>query len=585
MTTTRPVPSRPVLLYDTTLRDGMQREGLSVSVDEKVRIAVRVADLGVHIIEGGFPGSNPKDEEFFRKLEGQALGGTLVAAFGMTRAKGVKAEKDANLRSLAECWAPVSCIVGKTWDLHVQKVLRVDRAENLRMIYESVAFLREQGKVVHYDAEHFFDAYLAHPDYALQCLVAAAEAGAEAVTLCDTNGAVLPMLVGEVVERVVSELGDSCRVAIHAHNDGGCAVANSLVAVAKGADVVQGTINGYGERCGNADLCAVIPDLKLKMGVDCISDADLAKLTDTAHFVAELCNVSPDPHQPYVGMDAFAHKGGLHISAVERDPSTFQHIEPALVGNRPHVLVSELSGKATIKQRVKQLGYPVDGDSDVSDRVLTRLKEKEHAGYHYEAADASFELLVRAEMGLEAELFHLEAFRIIVEKREDGSTLSEATVKVHVGGDRFIETAEGNGPVNALDRALRMGIERRFPNIHDIHLVNYRVRILDEDRGTAATTRVIIDSSDGRDCWGSVGVGENVVEASWEALVDSLSYGLLLAAGAFDGDDGITRSPSVCRPSAQGEEPGRPPGTCGLYGRIEPEGMEPEPSGPERSDT
>ncbi len=526
---------RPLLLYDTTLRDGMQREGLSVSVDEKVRIAVRIADLGVHIIEGGFPGSNPKDEEFFRKLEGQPLGKTAVAAFGMTRARGKAADNDESLRVLAESWAPVACVVGKTWDLHIQKVLRVHRDENLRMIAESVAFLTRQGKRVHYDAEHFFDAYAAHPDYALACLRAAAEAGAEAVALCDTNGATLPMAVGEVVEHVTSLLGDTCRVAIHAHNDTGCAVANSVVAVARGADVVQGTINGYGERCGNADLCAIIPNLKLKMGVDCISDADLAKLTDTARFVAELCNVSPDPHQPFVGVDAFAHKGGMHVSAVERDRSTFEHIDPALVGNHPHVLVSELSGKATIRQRVRQLGYPVD-DRDVADRVLARLKEKEHEGYHYEAADASFELLVRAEMGLEAELFRLEAFRIIIEQREDGSTLSEATVKVHVGGERFIETAEGNGPVNALDKALRMGIERRFPNVHDIHLVNYRVRILDEDRGTAATTRVIIDSSDGRDCWGSVGVGENIVEASWEALVDSISYGLLLAAGAFEGE-------------------------------------------------
>jgi 2-isopropylmalate synthase len=527
--------ARPFLLYDTTLRDGMQREGLSVSVDEKVRIAARLADLGIHIIEGGFPGSNPKDEEFFRKLQGQPLGDTRVAAFGTTRAKGSTADKDAGLRSLAECWAPVTCLVGKTWDLHVEKVLRVDRAENLRMISESVSFLRKQGKEVHYDAEHFFDAYAAHPDYALECLQAAAQAGAEAVALCDTNGAWLPMQVADVVERVVSNVGTMCRVAIHAHNDGGCAVANSLVAVARGADVVQGTINGYGERCGNADLCAIIPNLKLKMGIDCLSDEDLVKLTETAHFVAELCNVSPDPHQPYVGLDAFAHKGGLHISAVARDPSTFQHVDPSLVGNRPHVLVSELSGRATIRQRVKQLGYHVDDDKDVADRVLRRLKEKEAAGYHYEAADASFELLVRSEMGLEAELFHLEAFRIIIEQREDGSALAEATVKVHVGGDRFIETAEGNGPVNALDKALRMGIERRFPHVQDIHLVNYRVRILDEDRGTAATTRVIIDSSDGRDSWGSVGVGENIVEASWEALVDSISYGLLLAAGAFGG--------------------------------------------------
>jgi 2-isopropylmalate synthase len=316
-------------------------------------------------------------------------------------------------------------------------------------------------------------------------------------------------------------------VGMHAHNDAGCAVANSLVAVAEGADVVQGTINGYGERCGNADLCAIIPGLRLKMGVDCVPAGDLAKLTDTARFVAELCNVSPDPHQPYVGHNAFAHKGGMHIAAVERDPATFEHIDPALVGNVPHVLVSELSGRATIRQRIRELGYPVEEERELADRLLKRIKDKEYAGYHYEAADASFDLLLRAELGLKVELFHLETFRIIVEKREDGETISEATVKVHVGGDRYVETAEGNGPVNALDKALRMAIERKFPEVHDIRLINYSVRILDENTGTAAKTRVLIDSSDGHDNWGSVGVGVNVVEASWEALVDSISYGLL----------------------------------------------------------
>lgn len=519
--------AHPILLYDTTLRDGMQREGMSVSVDEKVRIAARIADLGVHVIEGGFPGSNPKDEEFFRKLEKEPLRGAVVAAFGTTRGAGVRADADAKLRVLADCWAPVAALVGKTWDLHLEKVLRVDREENLRMIAESVAFLQGQGKRVFYDAEHFFDAYAAHPDYALACLRAAAEAGAEAVCLCDTNGAALPMQVAGVVERVVSELGGTCLVGIHTHDDAGCAVANSLIAVDRGAGSVQGTINGYGERCGNADLCAIIPALKLKMGRDCISDRDLAKLTDTAHFVAELCNISPDPHRPYVGHNAFAHKGGLHVSAVERDPSTFEHIDPALVGNSPHVLVSELSGRAAINQRVRELGYPLQEENELAGRVLERVKAQEHAGYHYEAADASFELLLRTEMGLTVELFHLETFRIIVEKREDGETVSEATVKVHVGGDRFIETAEGNGPVNALDKALRLAIERKFPAVHDIRLVNYSVRILDEDKGTAAKTRVLIDSSDGRYSWGSVGVSVNVVEASWQALVDSISYGLL----------------------------------------------------------
>ncbi len=524
-------PARPLLLYDTTLRDGMQREGMSVSVDEKVRIAVRVADLGIRIIEGGFPGSNPKDEEFFGKLQREPLGAAEVAAFGMTRGRGLRADKDPQLRVLADCWAPITALVGKTWDLHVQKVLQVDRDENLRMIAESVEFLRRQGKRVFYDAEHFFDAFEAHADYALACLRVAAEAGAESVCLCDTNGAALPNQVADTVARVVAALDGACGVGIHAHNDAGCAVANSLVAVERGADVVQGTINGYGERCGNADLCSIIPGLKLKMGVDCVSEEDLAKLTDIARFVAELCNIAPDPHQPYVGNNAFAHKGGMHIAAVERDPSTFQHIDPALVGNSPRVLVSELSGRATIKQRVTQLGYPMGEEKDLAERLLRRVKEKEHVGYHYEAADASFELLLRAELGLRVELFHLESFRIIVEKREDGRTVSEATIKVHVNGDRYVETAEGNGPVNALDKALRMAVERKFPEVHDIRLVNYSVRILDEDRGTAATTRVLIDSSDGLHSWGSVGVGENVVEASWEALVDSISYGLLHRMG------------------------------------------------------
>jgi len=304
-------------------------------------------------------------------------------------------------------------------------------------------------------------------------------------------------------------------------------VANSLVAVSGGADLVQGTINGYGERCGNADLCSIIPGLNLKMGANAVSGRDLAKLTDAARFVAELCNISPDAHQPYVGRNAFAHKGGMHVAAVERDPTTFEHVDPALVGNEPHVLVSELSGRATIAQRAKDLGYSLPEKTELAERVVNRVKEREFAGYHYEAADASFELLLRAELGLKVELFHLETFRIIVEKREDGETVSEATIKVHVGDERFVETAEGNGPVNALDKALRRAIERRFPEVHDIRLINYSVRILDEDKGTAAKTRVLIDSSDGRDNWGSVGVGVNVVEASWQALVDSISYGLL----------------------------------------------------------
>jgi 2-isopropylmalate synthase len=520
-------PVSDILLYDTTLRDGMQREGLSVSVEEKVRIALRIADLGVHVIEGGFAGSNPKDDDFFRRMENEDLGGTLLAAFGMTRSRDTSPSDDPNLAALAALWTPVVAVVGKTWDLHIKKVLRVDRDENLRMIADSVAFLRERGKRVFYDAEHFFDAFAAHPDYALACLRVAAEAGAELVCLCDTNGAALPGQIRTVVDRVVTELGGACRVGIHTHNDAGCAVANALVAVEAGADSVQGTINGYGERCGNADLCSIIPALKLKMGHDCVSDGDLAKLTEISRFVSELCNVSPDSHQPYVGQNAFAHKGGMHIAAVMRDPHTFEHIDPALVGNSPHVLVSELSGRATIDHRAKQLGLADAEAKELAKRVLKRVKEREHAGYHYEAADASFQLLLRCEMGANLEFFRLESFRVIVEKREEGDTISEATVKVHVGGDRFIETAEGNGPVNALDKALRQAIVRRFPLVNDIRLVNYSVRILDENKGTAAKTRVLIDSSDGLASWGSVGVDVNVVEASWQALVDSINYGLL----------------------------------------------------------
>ena len=404
------------------------------------------------------------------------------------------------------------------------------------MIEESVAFLRSQGKEVIYDAEHFFDAYAEDAAYALKCILTAAAAGASTVVLCDTNGACLPVELGKAVAQVVSFLAGAgpaaARVGIHCHNDSGCAVANTLIAVEEGATHVQGTINGYGERCGNADLCSVIPALKLKMKVNCISDEELARLTDTSRFVAELCNVSPDPHQPYVGRNAFAHKGGLHVAAVQEDHSTFEHVRPELVGNTPHILVSELAGKGTIRQRARELGYSLDDQRMLEERILRHLKRMEHHGYQYEAADASFELLMRDELGLRRQFFALESFRIIVDKREDGAVVTEATIKVRINGDRIISTAEGNGPVNALDKALRQAIEQKYPRLTDIHLVNYSVRILDGDRGTAAVTRVLLDSSDGEESWGSVGVSENVVEASWQALVDSINYGLLRREGA-----------------------------------------------------
>jgi 2-isopropylmalate synthase len=516
---------RLVQLYDTTLRDGMQQEGMSVSVDEKVRIALRLDELGVHAIEGGFPSSNPKEAEFFRRMAGERLRHAELVAFGMTRRKGVAAEADDHLRVLAEAFTPTVTIVGKTWGLHLSKVLRVSRDENLRMIDDSVRFLVEQGKRVIYDAEHFFDAYHDDPAYALQCVAVAAEAGAAVVCLCDTNGATLPPFLQATVAEVVGVL--PALVGVHVHNDSGCAVANSLVAVAAGAGQVQGTINGYGERCGNADLTSIIPALVLKMGLPVVSDEQLARLSETAHFVADIVNLAIDPHAPYVGRAAFAHKGGLHVAAVQQAPQTFEHIDPERVGNEQRVLVSELSGKGAVLRKAHELGLVLEGDDERVAVILKRLKDREHRGYHYEAADASFDLLLREELAPHEPLFRLESFRVIVEKREDGKAVVEATIKVHVGGERIISTAEGNGPVNALDTALRQAIVSKYPHLADIELVNYKVRILDENKGTGAVTRVLLDASDGEESWGSIGVSENVVEASWQALVDSIEFGMV----------------------------------------------------------
>lgn len=517
---------RVVQLYDTTLRDGMQQEGMSVSVDEKVRIALRLDELGLDYIEGGFPASNPKEIEFFRRMRDERLTTAELVAFGMTRRKGAPAEADDNLRVLAEIFTPTVAIVGKTWGLHLRKVLRVSRDENLRMIDESVRFLVSQGKRVVFDAEHFFDAWRDDAPYALRCVTAAVEAGAAVICLCDTNGASLPPQVADVVREVTAAL-PAVVVGVHIHNDSDCAVANSLVAVEAGARQVQGTINGYGERCGNANLCSIIPALKLKMGHDVISGEQLARLTETAHFIADVANVAVYAHAPYVGRSAFAHKGGLHVAAVAETPQTFEHVDPPSVGNRQRAVVSELSGKGAVVRKANELGLQLDGDDARLGPLLRRLKEREHAGYHYEAADASFDLLLREELAPREPLFHLESFRVIVEKREDGKAVVEATIKVHVGDERLISTAEGNGPVNALDAALRQAIMSKYPRLADIGLVNYKVRILDETNGTGAVTRVLLDASDGEESWGSIGVSENIIEASWQALVDSIEFGLL----------------------------------------------------------
>jgi 2-isopropylmalate synthase len=511
-----------VKLYDTTLRDGMQGEGMSVSASEQARIATALDALGVQMIEAGFPSSNPKEIELFDRLAELELRQATICAFGPTRKRGTTAAEDEALRTLVGCFAPVITLVGKTWALHLEKVTKVSREENLSMIAESVGYCRAEGKRVVYDAEHFFDAHREDPGYALACLEAAVEAGAENVTLCDTNGYSLPDEIGAATAAVLAGLGGRAEVGIHTHDDAGCGVANSLAAVREGARMVQGTVNGYGERCGNANLISVLPALQLKMGYDVVSAEQLATLTPTSHFIDEVCNVTPNPDAPYVGRNAFAHKGGMHVAGVEADARTFEHVDPAAVGNSRNVLPSELSGKATIRSQAARMGLEID--EPAAARAIEALKRREHRGYHYEAAPASFELLLRREAGSYRPLFRLESFRVITEKRAGGEIETEATIKVEVDGRRYVRTAEGNGPVNALDRALRGAIVDRYPHLAEIELSNYKVRILDEAHGTGAVTRVLLDSTDGSREWGTIGVSENIIEASWEALVDSLEY-------------------------------------------------------------
>jgi 2-isopropylmalate synthase len=513
--------SRQIQLYDTTLRDGMGQEGLSLSADEKLRVAHALDELGVHFVEAGFPSSNPKEEALFELLEAERFEHAQICAFGMTRRRDLAADQDPSLVLLAGCFAPVCTLVGKTWKLHLDKVIHTEPGENLQLITDSVSFLASQGKRVIYDAEHFFDAYREDPEYALRCLTVAAEAGAENVTLCDTNGSSLPGQVAEATAAAVARIGSE-RVGIHTHNDAECAVANSIASVEQGASLVQGTMNGLGERCGNANLVSILPSLQLKLGYDCVSAEQLASLTRAAHLVDEICNLTPDPDQAYVGRNAFAHKAGMHVAGVRSDARTFEHVAPEIVGNRREMLVSELSGKGAVQERAEEAGIPLDAGGAV--RAVERLKALEHRGYHFEAADASFDLLLRKEAGDYEPLFRLESFRVITEKREDGKVQTEATIKIWAGGERLVRTAEGNGPVNALDRALRDAIADSYPRLRDIDLVNYKVRIIDEHKGTGAVTRVLIDASDGDETWGTIGVSENIIEASWEALVDSLEY-------------------------------------------------------------
>ena len=514
-------------LYDATLRDGMGGGGMSLTVAEKLRVVHALDALGVHLIEAGFPASNPKERELFALLADESLRDAQIAAFGMTRRRDIAAERDEGLRVLADCFAPVCTLVGKSSTLHVEKVVRASREENLAMIADSVAFLVGEGKRVIFDAEHFFDGYQLDPKYAIETLRAAMLAGAERVVLCDTNGGSLPNQVRLIVSHVRRSLAE-VSMGIHVHDDSGCGVANTLVAVEAGATQVQGTINGIGERTGNANLVTIVADLQLKMGYDVLEPERLARLTETAHLLDELLNRTPDPAQPYVGKHAFAHKAGLHAAGVSADAATFEHVAPESVGNASDVIVSELSGRATLAEKAAELG--IELDKQAAARALERLKQLEHEGFQFEAADGSFELLLRREAGLHEPLLRLDSWRVTVEKRKDGRVETEATIKVFAppGPEekRYVASAAGNGPVNALDKALRTAIGELYPHLREIELVNFKVRILDEAKGTDAVTRVLIDASDGERVWGAIGVSENIIAASWDALVDSLEVGV-----------------------------------------------------------
>jgi 2-isopropylmalate synthase len=516
-------------VYDTTLRDGAQQEGLTLSVEDKLAISRHLDYLGVGYIEGGWPGANPKDTQFFRRArEELLLANATLAAFGATRRAGVPAADDPLVGALRDSGASVVTLVAKSHDRHVELALRTTLQENLAMVRDTVAHLRSEGQRVFLDAEHFFDGYRDNRDYALEVVRAAVEAGADLVALCDTNGGMLPAQLGDVVHDVISSTG--ARIGIHCHNDTGCAVANTLAAVDAGATHVQGTVNGYGERTGNADLVSVVANLELKLRSHVLPVGRLREATRIAHAVAEVTNVPPATRQPYVGTSAFAHKAGLHASAIKVDPNLYQHTDPVEVGNDMRLLVSEMAGRASIELKGRELGFDLSQENKLVARVTKRVKEMESAGYTFEAADASFELLLLEEVeGARPSYFDVESWRVITESNPGTEAVSEATVKLFAGGERILVTGEGNGPVNALDSALRSAIGQVFPEVAKLELVDYKVRILDQGHGTDAVIRVLIETSDGHTSWITVGVGHNIVEASWEALRDAVTYGLRLA--------------------------------------------------------
>lgn len=526
-----------IRIYDTTLRDGAQREGISLSVEDKLTIAHQLDKLGIAFIEGGWPGANPKDEQFFRKLQDSPLTQAEVVAFCSTRRPGTTAADDPIFQPILAAETRWVTLFGKSWDFHVTSGLKTSLAENLAMITDSIAYLRQQGRHVIYDAEHWFDGYKHNPEYALETIQVAISAGAEWIVLCDTNGGTLPHDISVSVQAVrnrVDLTDPSVQIGIHTHNDSGTAVANALVAVQQGARMVQGTINGYGERCGNANLCTLIPNLQLKLGYACVQPEQLAELMPSSRLISELVNLAPDDHAPFVGLSAFAHKGGIHVSAVQRDPHTYEHIEPYTVGNQRRIVISEQSGLSNILEKANHCGITLDKQNPVSRQLLEQLKQLENEGYQFEAAEASFELLLRQALEQRPSLFELHGFDVhcycgSLEDRQQGgfNSTALATVKVIVGFQEFLTAAEGNGPVSALDAALRKALVDVYPTIAKFQLTDYKVRILDGKRGTSAKTRVLVESSDGQNRWTTVGVSTNIIGASYQAVAEGIEYGLI----------------------------------------------------------
>ncbi len=517
---------RNIEIYDTTLRDGAQSEDVSFSLEDKLRITERLDDLGVQFIEGGYPGSNPRDIDYFKKAAKLKLVNAKLVAFGSTHRPKKKASRDETLKALLDAKTPVITIFGKTWDFHVREALKVPLKENLDIIFDSVAFLKKHADKVFFDAEHFFDGYRNNPDYALKCLEAAQDAGADCLVLCDTNGGCTPTLIKEIVRKMKKHC--TAPLGIHVHNDSDCAVANTIVSVEEGVTQVQGTINGLGERCGNANLISIIPNIQVKLGMRCISDKQLAKLRDVSRFVTEIANLRHFKRQPYTGDSAFAHKAGMHVSAILKRPETYEHIRPELVGNSQRILISDLAGRANILRKAEECGIKLTNESTQLQDIITQLKELESQGFQFEGAEASFELLMKKALGLHKRFFDLIGFRVIIEKRKEGEEpLSEATIMVKVSGHIEHTAATGKGPVNALDNALRKALEKFYPTLRDVKLLDYKVRVLTAGKGTTARVRVLVESGDKDNRWGTVGVSENIIEASYQAIVDSVEYKLL----------------------------------------------------------